>query len=137
MSNPLEESRLPTHSPQSMIYTPCIGDRTPLKIGSATNVVPQEYHEEDKTLQELPPNHAPLPEIASSDPPQPCHELPSSDRAIQTHARPKDLQPSRPGFRPYSPSRLSVVSSFHSSPPLARAVSPVSVTNDDISADVR
>lgn len=128
---------------------------TPQKIGSAISGIPQGDHKDDKTPQELPPNHAPIPEIASSDPPQPCYELPSSEPAIQEHAHPKALQPGGPGsrpvsasslsrtpppyglaFRPHSPSRLSEVYSLDSTLPIARELSTVSVTDDGISAEV-
>ena len=133
---------------------PRIKERPPLKACSATNGVPQDVRE-DGLPQEIPPNHAPLPEIASSDQPQPCYELLSSDPAIQDQVHPIVSQPGRPGvrphsasnltqspqpyglaFRPHSPSQLSVVSSLGNFPPLVRGLSPVSITNDDISADV-
>ena len=154
-ANPREENEVPIRPPRSTILAPYIENRTPLEIYSATSSTPQEDNKEVKTLQELPPNHAPLPEIASSDPPRLCHELPSSDSAVHEHIHPRALQPGRPGFRPYSasslsqaplpyglafrphsPSQLSVVSSVGSQPPLACGLSPISVTNDDISADV-
>lgn len=154
IANPREEARVPIRAPRSTNFAPCIENKIPLESYSATSGA-QEDHEEDKAPQELPPNHPALPEIASSDLPQSCHELPSSDLANQEPVHPKALQPGRPGFRPYSasslsqtpqpyglafrphsPSRLSAVSSLASSPPLARGLSPVSVTNDDICANV-
>lgn len=154
-ANPCEESALPIQAPLSFVVAPYVENERPLGICSATSGAPQEGFEEDKTPQELPPNHAPLPEIASSDPPQSYHELPSSDAAVQDHAHLRPLQPGRPSFRPYSASslsqaprpyglafkphsasRLSTVSSLGNSPPSARGLSPVSVTTDEISANV-
>ena len=145
---------MPIRRPRSMILAPYIENRTPLEIHSPTNGAPQEDHEEDETPQELPPNHAPLPEIASSDPPQLWHKLPSSDSAVHEHVHPRALQPGRhsfrpysassmsqapqpygPAFRPHSPSRPSMVSSIESSPPLAYGLSPISFTNDNLNAD--
>lgn len=156
ISNPREESRVPIGPPQSIILALHIENRTPLGIYSATTGAPQRDHEEDKKPQELPPNQAPLPEIASSDAPQSRHELPSPDPAVQEHSHPRALQPGRPDFRPYSPtnlsqapqpyglafrphspSRLSMVSSVGGSPALAHDVSPISVAKDgDINANV-
>lgn len=107
VANLREESRVPIRLPQSATIAPYVNNRSPLEIYSTTSCTPQGDHEEDKTLQELPPNHAPLPEIASSDLPQACHELPSSDADGQGHVHPRALQPGRPGFRPHSPSNLS------------------------------
>ena len=150
-----ERSRVPIRPLRSMNLAPYIEKQTPLEINSTTIGAAQGNHEEDKTPQELPPNHAPLPEIASSDPPQSRHELPSSDPAVQEHGHPKALQPGRPEFMPYSassipqgpqpyglafrpqsPSRLSMVSSLGISPSVGRGVSSISFTNDVISADV-
>lgn len=148
----LQKRTLSTQARQPMTGAPSIEHETPRKFFSTTSSVPQEDCEEDRTLQELPPNHAPLPEIASSDPPQPCHELPSSKTTIQEHTHPNALQPDRPivrphsassmfptpqpyglAFRPHSPSRLSEVSSLDSTPPVARGLSTFSATT---SADV-
>lgn len=142
----------PSHS---IVYAPHVKDRTPLDFRSTKSGVPQEEPQEDKTPQELPPNQAPLPEIASSDPPKPCHELPSSDPATREQVHPEALQPGRSGprpysasslfqapqpyglaFKPHSPSQLSEMSSLGSPPPLAHGLSPVSVTKDGVSADV-
>lgn len=156
IANPREESRVPIRPPGSIILAPYIENRTPLDLYSATMGTPRKSHEEDKTPQELPPNHAPLPEIASSDAPESRHELPSPDPTVEEHVHPRALQPGRPDFRPYSPtnlsqapqpyglafrphspSRLSMVSSLGGSPQLARDASPVTVAKDeDISANV-
>ena len=145
---------MPITPPRSLILAPYIEKGTPLGIESATGSAAQENHQEDKTPQELPPNHAPLPEIATSDPPQSRHELPSPDPAVQENIHPRALQPGGPefrlysasdlsqvpqpygAFRPHSPSRLSVVSSLGNSPLVGRGVSSVSVNNGEISADV-
>lgn len=153
--NPREESRGPIRFPRSINMAPCTENATPLEMYSATSGAPQEYHEEDKPPQELPANHVPLPEMASSDLQQSRRELPAVDAAQQEHVHPRALQPGRPGFRPYSPSslsqspqpyglalnphsrsRLSVVSSFGDMTPLARGLSPVSAANDDTTPEV-
>lgn len=144
---------MPINPSRSFILAPYVAKETPLKIDSATSGTAQENHEADPT-PELPPNHAPLPEIASSDPPRSRHELPSPDPAVHQHVHPRALQPGRLefrpdsasslspvpqpyfAFRPHSPSRLSMVSSLCSPHLAGPGVSSVSVTNGEISADI-
>ena len=142
---------MPTQNSRTLNLMSYIEPTTPLGTCPATRSATQEDHEGDNTPHELPPNHAPLPEIASSDQPQSFYELPSSDPTI---IHPGALQPGNPvfrpssasslspnpqpyglGFRPHSPSHLSVVSTLDGSPSFPHGLSPVSVTNDGTSAE--
>ena len=62
-ANPHQESGVPLQPPGYFLDKET---RTPLEINPIPNSIPPGNHEDDKTPQELPPNHAPLPEIASS-----------------------------------------------------------------------
>ena len=135
VANPHNGSSAPPRSLGSMGNVPYIKGRTPLEINSAPIPALHEDHGKGQKPQELPSNQAPLPEIASSDTPQPCHELLSSGSAVQEQVHPTALQPGGPAlrpysasslspasqpyglaFRPHSPSRLSEVSSLSNSP---------------------
>ena len=137
-TNHRKESRVPTQNSLGTL--------------PATRSATQEGREAEKKPHELPLNHAPLPEIASSDQPKSFYELPSSDPTI---IHPGALQPGKPvfrlssasslspnpqayglGFRPHSPSHLSMVSSLDGSPSFPHGLSPVSVTNNGTSAEV-
>ena len=147
-----KESGVPTQDTQRLNFMSYIEPRIPLGTRPATRSATQENREGDNTPHELPLNHAPLPEIASSDQPQSFYELPSSDPTI---IHPGALQPAKPvfrpssasslspnpqayrlGFRPHSPSHLSMVSSLDGSPSCPYGFSPVSVTSDGTSAEV-
>ena len=148
----LKESRVPTQNSRTLKLMSYIEPTTPLGTLPATRSATQEGREADNTPHELPLNHAPLPEIASSDQPKSFYELPSSDPTI---IHPGALQPGKPvfrlssasslspnpqayglGFRPHSPSHLSMVSSLDGSPSLPHGLSPVSATNDGTNAEV-
>ena len=150
-TNHIKESRVPTQNSRTLNLMSYIEPTTPLRACPATRGATQGDHEGDNTPHELPPNHAPLPEIASSDQPQSFYELPSSDPTI---IHPGALQPGKPvfrpssasslspnpqpyglGFRPHSPSHLSVVSSLDGSPSFPHGLPPVPVTNDGTSAE--
>ena len=151
-TNQFKESGVPTQDSRTLNLMSYIEPTIPLGTLSATRSATQENREGDNTPYELPLNHAPLPEIASSDQPQSFYELPSSDPTI---IHPGALQPGKPvfrpssasslspnpqarglGFRPHSPSHLSMVSSLDGSLSFPHGFSPVSVTNDGTSAEV-
>ena len=91
-------------STQPFGNAPSVEDRIAMKLSSGPKDTFHEDQDEGLSLQELPPNHTPLPEIASSDPPQPCYELPSSESPIREHSHSTALQPCRLDLRPYSAS---------------------------------
>ena len=62
-ANPLKESGVPLR-PSG--YFSGVEARAPQEIESGPSGVPGEDDEVEKPLQELPPNYAPVPEIASS-----------------------------------------------------------------------
>ena len=151
-TNHFKESGVPTQDTRTLNLISYMEPTIPLGTRRATRSATQENREGDNTPHELPLNHAPLPEIASSDQPQLFYELSSSDPTI---IHPGALQSGKPlfrpssasslspnpqayglGFRPHSPSHLSMVSSLGGSPSLSHGFSPVSVTNDGTSAEV-
>ena len=151
-TNHFKESGLPTQDSRTLNLMSHMDPKILLGTRPETRSATQENREGDNTPDELPLNHAPLPEIASSDQPQSFYELPSSDPTI---IHPGALQPGKPvfrpssasslsakpqayglGFRPHSPSHLSMVSSLDGSPSFSHRFSRVSVTNDSTSSEV-
>ena len=149
--NHLKECRVPTQNSRTLNLMSYIEPTIPLVTLPVIRSDTQEDREGDNRPHELPLNHAPLPEIASSDQPKSFHELPSSDPTI---IHPGALQPGRPvcrlssasslspnaqayglGFRPHSRSHLSMVSSLDGSPSFPHGLSPISTT-DGTSAKV-